>query len=246
MNFWENLTPLDLSHLEVFLGIFHFLNLNLNFEFRPIWYRSKSEPGRTGSHRFGVVLRTYSIACPYSHTKSYLKRKDRLSQSRKKRIQLKLDLQPQKIKRVLLLVNWWRIWIYLAKCCVWAFCLGTCYTNIFADSQVHHTASVLRTNVFVVYWKSAIFFELVDSSVIQLSDLNPQGQQWSLFSNLSWISIITYFSNKFMICTQENAIPFAHDVIIWPEYQTIWTSHQIAEKTLYTLVHWRTRNKIAI
>ena len=167
-----------------------------------------------------MVLRTYFIACPYSHTKPYLKRKNRLSQSRKKRIQLKLDLQPQKIKRVLLLVNWWRIWIYLAKCCVWAFCLCTCYTNIFADSQVHHTASVLRTNVFVVYWKSAIFFELVDSSVIQLSDLNPQGQQWSLFSNLSWISIITYFSNKFMI------------IIVWYKFQHLTTKN--LKKITYT------------
>ena len=42
MNFWENLTPLDSSHLEVFLGIFHFLNSNLNFEFGPVWYRPGS------------------------------------------------------------------------------------------------------------------------------------------------------------------------------------------------------------
>ena len=50
-----------------FLGIFHFFNSNLNFEFGPVWYRPKPEPGRTsltgyrtgltgyrtGSHRFG-------------------------------------------------------------------------------------------------------------------------------------------------------------------------------------------------
>ena len=53
MNFLENLTPLDSSHLEVFLGIFwdffsFFLNLDLNFEFGPVWYRSKPEPGRSG------------------------------------------------------------------------------------------------------------------------------------------------------------------------------------------------------
>ena len=50
-NFWENLTSLDSSHLKVFLGnfwkFFIFLNLNLNFEFGPVWYRPKSEPGRT-------------------------------------------------------------------------------------------------------------------------------------------------------------------------------------------------------
>ena len=63
-NFWENLTPLDSSHLEVFLGIFWeffiFLNLNLNFEFGPVWYQPKPEPGRTGltgnrSNRTGPV-----------------------------------------------------------------------------------------------------------------------------------------------------------------------------------------------
>ena len=46
------MTPLDLSHLEVFLGIFleffHFFNFNLNFEFGPVWYRPKPEPVRTG------------------------------------------------------------------------------------------------------------------------------------------------------------------------------------------------------
>ena len=45
------MTPLDLSHLEVFLdffGNFLFFNLNLNFEFGPVWYRPKPEPGRTG------------------------------------------------------------------------------------------------------------------------------------------------------------------------------------------------------
>ena len=31
-----------------FLRIFHFLNLNLNFEFWPVGYRSKPEPVRTG------------------------------------------------------------------------------------------------------------------------------------------------------------------------------------------------------
>ena len=47
------------------MGIFHFLNLNLNFEFGPVWYRPKPEPepdqtdltgnrsNRTGSHRLG-------------------------------------------------------------------------------------------------------------------------------------------------------------------------------------------------
>ena len=52
MNFWENLTPLDSSHLKVFLGIFWnffiFLNSNLNFEFGLISYRTKPEPVRTG------------------------------------------------------------------------------------------------------------------------------------------------------------------------------------------------------
>ena len=44
------MTPLDSSHLEVFLRIFFiFLNLNLNFEFGPVWYRSKPEPDRTGN-----------------------------------------------------------------------------------------------------------------------------------------------------------------------------------------------------
>ena len=42
------MTPLDSSHLEVFLVIFHFFNSNLNFEFGPVWYRPKPEPGRTG------------------------------------------------------------------------------------------------------------------------------------------------------------------------------------------------------
>ena len=50
--FWENLTPLDSSHLEVFLEIFWnffiFLNSNLNFEFEPVWYRPKPEPNWTG------------------------------------------------------------------------------------------------------------------------------------------------------------------------------------------------------
>ena len=70
-NCWENLTPLDSSHLEVFLGIFWeffiFLNSNLNFEFRPVWYRPKPEPdrtsltgnrsNRTGSHLTLVITR---------------------------------------------------------------------------------------------------------------------------------------------------------------------------------------------
>ena len=55
-NFLENLTPLDSSHVEVFLGffwnLFIFLNSNLKFEFGPVWYRPKPEPDRTGSHRF--------------------------------------------------------------------------------------------------------------------------------------------------------------------------------------------------
>ena len=42
------MTPLDSSHLEVFLGIFLFFNSNLNFEFGLVWYRPKPEPGRTG------------------------------------------------------------------------------------------------------------------------------------------------------------------------------------------------------
>ena len=50
------MTPLDSSHLEVFLEFFWkffiFLNLNLNFEFGPISYRSKAEPV-TGYGRFG-------------------------------------------------------------------------------------------------------------------------------------------------------------------------------------------------
>ena len=39
------------------MGIFHFLNLNLNFEFWPIGYRTKLEPGRTGltGNRFPPV-----------------------------------------------------------------------------------------------------------------------------------------------------------------------------------------------
>ena len=42
------------------MGIFHFFNSNLNFEFGPVWYRPKLEPvrtgnrsNRTGSHWFG-------------------------------------------------------------------------------------------------------------------------------------------------------------------------------------------------
>ena len=46
------MTPLDSSHLEVFLGFFWeffiFLNSNLNFEFGPVWYRPKPESDRTG------------------------------------------------------------------------------------------------------------------------------------------------------------------------------------------------------
>ena len=67
MNIWKNLTPLDSSQFEVFLGFFWnffiFLNLNLNLEFGPVWYQPKPEPGqtgltgnrsnRTGSHRLG-------------------------------------------------------------------------------------------------------------------------------------------------------------------------------------------------
>ena len=49
-NIWKNLTPLDLSQLKVFLGIFLefyiFWNSNLNFEFGPDWNRP--EPFRTG------------------------------------------------------------------------------------------------------------------------------------------------------------------------------------------------------
>ena len=49
-DFWENLTPLDSSHLEVFLEFFwiffHFLNSNLNFKFGPVWYLPKPKPGR--------------------------------------------------------------------------------------------------------------------------------------------------------------------------------------------------------
>jgi len=51
------------SIFKNFLRIFHFLNLNLNFEFWPVGYRPKPEPARTGltgnrsnrtgSHRFG-------------------------------------------------------------------------------------------------------------------------------------------------------------------------------------------------
>ena len=66
-NFWENLIPLNSSHLEVFLEIFWeffiFSNSNLNFEFGPVWYWPKPEPdrtgltgnrlNRTGSHRLG-------------------------------------------------------------------------------------------------------------------------------------------------------------------------------------------------
>ena len=58
-NFWENLTPLDSSHLEVFLGIFWeffiFLNSNLNFEFGPVWYRPKPEPDRFPTVRWTLV-----------------------------------------------------------------------------------------------------------------------------------------------------------------------------------------------
>ena len=36
------------SIFRIFFRIFHFLNLNLNFELVPVWYRSKPEPGRTG------------------------------------------------------------------------------------------------------------------------------------------------------------------------------------------------------
>ena len=61
------MTPLDSSHLEVFLEFFWkffiFLNLNLNFKFGPVSYRTKPEPvrsgltgnrsNRTGYRRFG-------------------------------------------------------------------------------------------------------------------------------------------------------------------------------------------------
>ena len=48
------------SIFRIFFEIFHFLNLNLNFKFGPVWYRPKPEPGRiglTGSHRFGEPWR---------------------------------------------------------------------------------------------------------------------------------------------------------------------------------------------
>ena len=56
-----------LSIFMNFFRIFHFLNLNLNFKFGPVWYRFKPKPGRigltgnrsnrTGSHRFDMVMR---------------------------------------------------------------------------------------------------------------------------------------------------------------------------------------------
>ena len=63
MNFWENLTLLDSSHLEVFLEFFWkffiFLNLNLNFEFLTGFIPEPARTGltgnrsnRTGSQRF--------------------------------------------------------------------------------------------------------------------------------------------------------------------------------------------------
>ena len=48
MNFKKNLTLLYSSHLEVFLLIFYFLNLNLIFEFGLVGYRPKPEPAPTG------------------------------------------------------------------------------------------------------------------------------------------------------------------------------------------------------
>ena len=64
-NFWENLTPLDSSHLEVFLGMFWeffiFLNLNLNFEFGPIWYRLK--PNRLPPVRWSLTSTTTPEWC---------------------------------------------------------------------------------------------------------------------------------------------------------------------------------------
>ena len=57
-NFWENLTPLDSSHLKVFLEffweVFIFLNSNLNFKFGPVGYR----PEPVWPDRFPTVFLT--------------------------------------------------------------------------------------------------------------------------------------------------------------------------------------------
>ena len=72
MNFWENLTPLDSSHLEVFLviflGIFHFFEFKFEFW---IWAGLVPEPDRTGltgnrsnqigSHRLGEPCDWYEL-----------------------------------------------------------------------------------------------------------------------------------------------------------------------------------------
>ena len=62
------MTPLDLSHLKVFLGIFWeffiFLNSNLNFEFGPVWYWPKPEPNRSG-HRFCKPCGAYDMESDY-------------------------------------------------------------------------------------------------------------------------------------------------------------------------------------
>ena len=67
-NFIENLTPLDSSHLKVFLGIFWeffiFLNSNLNFEFGPVWYRPKLVNPGWGS----TNPRSFPVCRPYTRT----------------------------------------------------------------------------------------------------------------------------------------------------------------------------------
>ena len=37
------------------MGIFHFFNSNLNFEFGSVWYRPKPEPDRTGPVPTGFI-----------------------------------------------------------------------------------------------------------------------------------------------------------------------------------------------
>jgi hypothetical protein len=72
-NIWKFLTPLDSTHLEVFLRIlwdfFYFLNSNSNFEFGPVGNWPEPEPvrtGRTGSHRFGWPCRWVCFCLPVS------------------------------------------------------------------------------------------------------------------------------------------------------------------------------------
>ena len=89
-----------------------------------------------GGRKRHVVRPTLLLHIPCGHTKPYLKRKDRLSRSRKKRMHMveARFTTPEKLRWwMFLLVNWWRV--YLAKCWCMSLLL-VCQTTIFPDSQV--------------------------------------------------------------------------------------------------------------